>query len=264
MNPSLNYLIPPKKTMTNNNFYTPLEQFEISVLQPLGILSWDFSFTNSSLYLLMTAATLLAVYVFGVYKATLIPTYWQSVTEMVYKFILDMIKQQVGNKGLQFFPFLFLIFNFILFSNLLGLLPFGFTTTGHIIITFTLALSINLGLIFIGFMHHGIRFLKLFVPSDAPVFLLPLIVVIEVVSYCLRTFSLSIRLFANMMAGHTLLHILCSFIVAFFQSSLPFLGLLPFVLVLAVIGLELGIAFLQAYVFTILVCIYLNDSINLH
>nr|AFZ64043.1 ATP synthase F0 subunit 6 [Phalansterium sp. PJK-2012] len=250
--------------MACNNFYTPLEQFEISILRPLTIFGLDFSFTNSALYLALTAATLLFVYSFGIYEATLVPSRWQSVVEMVYKFVLDMIKQQAGNKGLQYFPFLFLIFNFILFSNLLGLLPFGFTTTGHLIITFTLAFSINLGLVFIGFMHHGIKFLKLFVPSDAPVFLLPLIVVIEVVSYCLRTFSLSIRLFANMMAGHTLLHILCSFIVAFLQSSIPFLGLLPFVLVLAVIGLELGIAFLQAYVFTILVCIYLNDSLNLH
>ena len=246
-------------------FFTPLEQFEIIIIQPLNFFNlFDFSFTNSSFYLILVASLVFVFLKFGVYKISLIPSNFQSVVELIYKFIIDVIKQQTGYKGLKYFPLIFVIFLFILFSNLIGLLPFGFTTTGHIIITFTLALSLNLGLIILGFMKHKFKFLKLFVPSDAPKLLLPLIVVIEVVSYSLRTFSLSIRLFANMMAGHTLLHILSSFIIAFANSSFFFLAILPFVLVFAVVILEFGIAFLQAYVFVVLLCIYFNDSLNLH
>ena len=248
-----------------NYFISPLEQFEITIFQPLNFFGLlDFSFTNTSVYLILSTIVAFIFLYSGVRKATLIPSRWQSVVELIYQFILGMIKQQVGPAGIRYFPFIFLIFIFILFSNLLGLLPFGFTTTGHIIITFTLALSINLGLVFLGFYRHGLLFLKLFVPQEAPAALLPLIVVIEVVSYLLRTFSLSIRLFANMMAGHTLLNILSSFIIAFANTNFWFFAIMPFVLVFAVVCLEFGIAFLQAYVFTILVCIYLNDSINLH
>jgi len=245
-------------------FFTPLEQFEIALLKPMHFFGIDLSFTNSSFYLLVALCTISAFYALGLYKANLIPNGWQSVGELIYKFVLDMIKSQVGAQGIKYFPFIFTIFNFVFFSNLLGLLPFGFTTTGHVIITFTLALSINIGLVIVGFMHHGIKFLKLFIPSEAPMALLPLIVVIEVVSYLLRTFSLSIRLFANMMAGHTLLFILSSFVLAFLASSFKIFAVLPLILIIAVVGLELAIAFLQAYVFTILTCIYLNDSINLH
>jgi F-type H+-transporting ATPase subunit a len=246
-------------------FNTPLEQFEIVVLQPINLFGLiDLSFTNTSFYLLLTTVTILFFFIGSLRQATLVPSFWQSIAELFYLFILEMVKGQAGIRAISFFPFAFLLFNFVLFSNLLGLFPFGFTTTGQLVITFTIAFSINLGLLVMGFAYHGVGFLKLFVPNEAPLALIPLIVIIEVVSYALRTFSLSIRLFANMMAGHTLLNILSSFIIAFFKTNLWFLGVLPFALVFAVVGLEFGIAFLQAYVFTILVCIYLNDSLNLH
>lgn len=161
-----------------------------------------------------------------------------------------------------FFPVFLLVFLFILFSNLCGLLPFSFTVTAQFAITFALAFSFNLGFIILGFYLHKLSFLKLFVPSDAPLFLIPLLVVIEVVSYLIRTFSLSIRLFANMMAGHTLLHILASFCLSLLKS-LTFVFIvfvLPFFLILLVFVLEFGIALIQAYVFTILLCIYIKDS----
>jgi len=241
-------------------YFTPLEQFEITVLQPLSL----FGLGNFSLFLLVIGFFISLFFFLGLHKPKLVPTYWQSIVEMVYLFVLSTVKGQTGKKGIPFFPFIFFLFIFILFSNLIGLLPFGFTVTAQLITTLTLALSINLGLIFMGFFFHGLKFLTLFVPKEAPAALLPLIVLIEVVSYLLRTFSLSVCLFANMMAGHTLLNILSSFIVAFFKTNLWFLGVLPFILVVAVVCLELGIAFLQAYVFTVLTAIYANDSLNLH
>jgi len=163
--------------------------------------------------------------------------------------------------GLRYFPLLFIVFFLILFSNLIGLVPFSFAPTSHIALTFSIALSCNLAFVVIGFKENGLSFLKLFVPKGGPVWLFPVIVIIEFVSYLLRTFSLSIRLFANIMAGHTLLHILSSFVSAFLKSNAE-LAFLPSMLILAVIGLELGVAFLQAYVFVILLCIYLNDSFH--
>jgi len=208
-------------------YFTPLEQFEITVLQPLSLFGLgDFSFTNFSLFLLVIGFFISLFFFLGLHKPKLVPTYWQSIVEMVYLFVLSTVKGQTGKKGIPFFPFIFFLFIFILFSNLIGLLPFGFTVTAQLITTLTLALSINLGLIFMGFFFHGLKFLTLFVPKEAPAALLPLIVLIEVVSYLLRTFSLSVRLFANMMAGHTLLNILSSFIVAFFKTNLWFLGVL--------------------------------------
>jgi len=249
-------------------FFTPLEQFEIKILQPLNLGGlFDFSFTNSSFYCLLVCLLIVALLGISVYgnvrEQAFVPTRLQSIVEMLYEFVNDMIKQQAGEKGKIYFPMLFTIFLFILFANLIGLLPLGFTVTGHLAITFCLAFGFNIGFLILGFINHGIHFLKFFVPNDAPPALLPLIVVIEVMSYALRTLSLSIRLFANMMAGHTLLFILSSFVLAFLNSTLYILAIVPFILVLAVIVLEFGIAFLQAYVFTILLAIYLNDSLNI-
>jgi len=256
-------------------FCTPLEQFEIKVIQPLHFFNFiDFSFTNSSFYLILSSTLAfsflkLAVWNIGkkennnLDKLPFVPSRLQSIAEMLYDFVQDMIKQQAGERGLPYFPMVFTIFMFILFANLIGLLPLGFTTTGHLAVTLCLALGFNIGFLLLGFINHGIHFLKFFVPNDAPPLLLPLIVIIEVMSYALRTLSLSIRLFANMMAGHTLLFILSSFVLAFLNSNMSILAIVPFILVLAVIGLEFGIAFLQAYVFTILLAIYLNDSLNM-
>jgi ATP synthase subunit 6 len=244
-------------------YVSPLEQFEVHTLLSLRIFEHlDVSFTNATLYGIL--ASIIGFYMFSksIKNSFYIPKRCQLISEFTYKFIIDMIKQQAGTEAYKFFPLIFTTFVFILFSNLVGLIPLGFTPTAHISLTFAIAFSFNLAWLFVGFFKNGISFLKLFVPSGAPAILVPLIVLIEVISYCLRTFSLSIRLFANMMAGHTLLHILASFVLMFINSGLIIFTVIPFVLILAVYVLELGIAFLQAYVFTILVCIYLNDSLH--
>lgn len=243
-------------------FLSPLEQFELFVLKPIIINGWlDVSVTNAGLFLLIGSLASLVALVYSTSDTRLIPTKPQFLTESLFSFLVDVIKQQCGPKGLPYLPLFFSIFIIVLSSNIIGLFPFAFTPTSHLAFTFFLALSCNIALILIGFYGHGLNFLKLFVPKGGPAWLIPLIVVIEVLSYLLRTFSLSIRLFANMMAGHTLLHILSSFCVAFLNTA-PLFSIFPLILVLAVIGLELGIAFLQAYVFVVLLAIYLNDSLH--
>jgi ATP synthase subunit 6 len=242
--------------------FSPLEQFELFILRPIIVNDWlDLSITNAGLFLIIGCFIALFILSYSVEDARLIPTKTQFLSESLFSFLVDIIKQQAGNKGLKYFPLFFSIFILILSSNLIGLFPFAFTPTSHLALTFFLALSCNIALIFIGFYENGLSFLKLFVPKGGPAWLIPLIVLIEFLSYLLRTFSLSIRLFANMMAGHTLLHILSSFCVVFLNNS-PILTIFPFILVLAVIILELGIAFLQAYVFVVLLSIYLNDSLH--
>jgi len=245
------------------NFFSPLEQFEII---PLVHINGLFDITNSAIYISLVFLVIFLLAYISISKAYLIPGRWQIIAENFYTFVVDMVKQQAGSKAYAFFPLFITTFFIILMSNLLGLTPFGFTVTGHIIVTFSLALAFNLGFVFLGLYLHKLHFFSLFVPSGVPKVLIPLIVVIEVVSYLIRTFSLSLRLFANMMAGHTLLQILSSFVVAFLSVSglISFLAIVPFALVFAVTLLEVGIAFLQAYVFTILLAIYANDSINLH
>jgi ATP synthase subunit 6 len=247
--------------------FSPLEQFEVSLVLPY--FSWMPSWlvvTNTQVYTLLLCSFFFLLSYIAYSKPKVVAGRWQAIFEMFYVFILDMLKAQAGMRAYAFFPLFIFMFIFILLSNLIGLMPFAFTLTAQIIVTFFFALSFNLGFIFLGFYLHNLRFLTLFVPSGVPTVLLPLIVVIEVISYLIRTFSLSLRLFANMMAGHTSLHILSSFVVAFLVIGglLVVVAIVPFLLVLAVMVLEIGIAFLQAYVFTILLCIYANDAINLH
>jgi len=246
--------------------YSPLEQFEIIVLKPFLLSGFDLSFTNAALYSTLVFLTLNLLFYLAISRPYLVPSRWQVLLEMFYTFILEMVEQQAGKKAYRYFPLFATTFFFILGANLLGLTPFAFTLTSHIIITFTLALGFNIGFAFVGLYFHKLHFFSYFVPKGVPVLLLPLIVVIEIVSYLIRTFSLSLRLFANMMAGHTLLQILASFVIAFLNANglLILLGLIPFFLVFFVTVLEVGIAFLQAYVFTILLCIYVNDALNLH
>lgn len=246
--------------------YSPLEQFEIIVLKPYFLKGFDVSFTNAALYSAFVFFTLLLLFYLAISRPYLVPSRWQVVVEFFYSFILEMVDQQAGKKAYRYFPLFATTFFFILGANLLGLTPFAFTLTSHIIITFTLALAFNIGFAFVGLYFHKLHFFSYFVPKGVPVLLLPLIVIIEIVSYLIRTFSLSLRLFANMMAGHTLLQILASFVIAFLNTNglLILLGLVPFFLVFFVTVLEVGIAFLQAYVFTILLCIYVNDALNLH
>lgn len=245
----------------------PLEQFQIVpvfILKNLPLITFIFSnFFIYSFFSLLTIFIFFKLNVFS-FKLLISPT-WQSLIENSYIFILDILQQQVGRLGKKYFVLFFSVFIFILSSNLIGLIPYSFTTTSHIAQTFTFSFSIFLGLTLLGFVTQKFEFLNLFVPKGVPVFLLPFLVIIEVISYISRTFSLAIRLFANMMSGHTLLNILSSFGVtlynkcSFFEKILAFA---PIFIVLIILVLEFCIAFLQAYVFVVLLCIYLNDSFH--
>jgi F-type H+-transporting ATPase subunit a len=239
--------------------HSPLEQFAIDRLIHIPIGGLDASFTNSSLFMVIAIALITLFLTLAMRQSALVPGRWQSMAELSYEFIGKMIRDNVGQEGRQYFPFIFSLFMFILFCNLLGMVPYSFTVTSHIIVTFALALVVFLGVTVIGFIRHGAHFLKLFVPSGVPIALLPLLVVIEVLSYLIRPVSLSVRLFANMLAGHTMLKVFGGFVVALGVLG----GWAPLAFVVALTGLEIGIAILQAYVFAILTCIYLNDAINL-
>jgi F-type H+-transporting ATPase subunit a len=237
----------------------PLEQFQIERLFELRIGGVDASFTNSALFMLIAIVAITAFLLLATRQRSLVPTRLQSMAELSYEFVANMIRDNVGTAGMQYFPFIFSLFMFILFCNLIGMIPFTFTVTSHIIVTFAMALVVFIGVTIIGFARHGLGYLKLFVPAGVPMALLPLLVVIEVLSYLIRPISLSVRLFANMTAGHTMLKVFGGFVVM--------LGILggwaPLAFVVALTGLEFGIAVLQAYVFTILTCIYLNDAVHM-
>lgn len=225
----------------------------------VGSNSFFINFNSSFMFGILIILIVIFLFLPITSNLRLIANGWQSTVEKMYLFIVDMLKAQVGNQAKIFFPYLFTVFIFILLSNISGMTLFAFTLTSHIMVTFTLGVSTFIGLTILGFWIQKLKFLQLFVPTGIPAVLLPMLVVIEIVSYLSRALSLSIRLFANLMSGHTLLHIL-----AFFSSKLMklniFIGIISLVLILSIVVLELGIACLQAYVFTILICIYLNDS----
>ena len=239
----------------------PMHQFEVYRIGPeINLGGINLSFTNASLFMTISAALILLFLFLGTKKKSLIPSKIQFITESSYTFVAKMISDTAGTSAKSFFPFIFTLFMFVLFCNMIGMLPYAFTVTSHIIVTFILASIIFVGVTIIGFIKHGIGYLKLFVPSGVPIILLPLIVVIEIISYLSRPVSLSVRLFANMMAGHTMLKVFGGFVI-----SLGLLGgWLPLSFSVALTGLEILVAFLQAYVFAILTCIYLNDALNLH
>lgn len=245
---------------------SPLEQFAIQRYIPLHFLGLDVSFTNSAFFMCLTVTAITALLLAASYGGKMVPHRIQSVAEIFYEFIAGMIRDNVGSAGKEYFPFIFSLFMFILFGNVLGMLPlmeFGFTFTSHIIVTFAMALVVFIGVTVIGVRLHGKKFLSLFVPHGVPKVMLYLLVPIEVISYVIRPITLSVRLFANMMAGHTMLVIFSGFVVSlggFF--ILP--GLVPLAATTAFMFLELLVAILQAYVFTILTCIYLHDAIHLH
>ena len=238
----------------------PMHQFNVYRIGPeINLGNVDISFTNASLFMVISALTIISVLFIGTKRKAIIPTKIQLLTELSYVLVSKMISDTAGSKAKPYFPFVFSLFMFVLFCNMLGMLPYSFTVTSHIIVTFALAAVIFVGVTIIGFVNHGAGYLKLFIPSGVPLFLLPLIVIIEIISYLSRPVSLSVRLFANMMAGHTMLKVFGGFVI-----SLGILGgLLPLSFTAAVTGLEILIAFLQAYVFAILTCIYLNDALNL-
>ena len=239
--------------------HSPMEQFEIKRLLDLRIGSLDASYTNSALW--MTIAVILAtlLFVYGMRQRALVPGRLQAVAELGYEFVAGMVRDNVGNAGKKYFPFILTLFVFILFCNVLGLVPYSFTPTSHIIVTFSMAIVVFIGVTIIGFARHGLHFLEFFVPKGVPAWLLVILVPIEVISYFVRPFSLSIRLFANMLAGHTMLKVFGGFVVMLGVLA----GWAPLAFIVALTGLELIIAFLQAYVFTILTCLYLNDAIHM-
>jgi F-type H+-transporting ATPase subunit a len=224
----------------------------------------DFSFTNSSLFMVLTVAATSAFLIFSTSGRGLVPTRLQSISEMAYEFVAGTLRSSAGTEGMRFFPLVFSLFMFVLVANLFGMFPYFFTITSHIIVTFALAMLVILTVIIYGFMKNGMKFLKLFVPSGVPGALIPLVTLIEVISFLSRPISLSVRLFANMLAGHITLKVFSGFIVSL--SAMGAVGIfgsiLPLGMTVALTALEFLVAFLQAYVFTVLTCMYLNDAIH--
>tara|TARA_B100002003_G_scaffold58442_1_gene53931 strand:+ start:2292 stop:3002 length:711 start_codon:yes stop_codon:yes gene_type:complete len=236
-----------------------MEQFEIKTWIPIQIGDFNASFTNSSAFMILAVIAATALMVFAVRPRAGVPGRWQLLAELCYQFIAKMVSDNIGKEGRPYFPFIFTIFVFVLFGNFIGMLPYSFTFTSHIAVTLTMALVIFVLVTVIAFIKHGFHFFSFFLPAGVPIVLSPLMIAIEVISYFTRPLSLSIRLFANMMAGHTLLKVVGGFVV-----PLGIFGVVPVAGLVAVTGLEFLIAFLQAYIFTILTCIYINDAIHLH
>ncbi len=242
---------------------SPLEQFTIEPILDLKIGETDISFTNSSLWMAITALVLIVFMVVGTQRRAMVPGRWQSSVEYFYQVVADMVRDNVGTQGRPYFPFIFSLFMFILFGNLLGLIPFSFTFTSHIAVTFAMAAFIFIGVTIIGIIKHGLKFFSLFFPHGAPIVSAPVLIPIEIISYFSRPISLSVRLFANMTVGHVLLKVIGGGVVAL-GSFFVVPGLLPFAFLVAITILEVMIAVIQAYVFAILTCVYLNDALHLH
>jgi F-type H+-transporting ATPase subunit a len=242
----------------------PTHQFLIYKIVPIEIGGIDFSFTNASLFMVAAVVISSGFLYFATSSRSLIPTRSQSVAEMAYEFIAAMLKEGAGKQGMKFFPMVFSLFMFVLTANLLGMVPYFYTITSQIIVTFALALFVILTVIICGFYKHGFGFLKLFVPQGVPVVLFPLVISIEVISFLSRPISLSVRLFANMLAGHITIKVFAGFVASL--GALGALGIggaiFPLIMTVALTALEILMAFLQAYVFAVLTCLYLNDAIH--
>jgi len=238
---------------------SPLSQFEIKRWVPMEIGNVDISFTNSSTFMVLTVIVTSAFLIFGMRRNALVPGRWQSTVELLYIFIANLVKDTVGSEGRPYFPFIFTVFMFVLVGNLFGMVPYSFTFTSHIAVTFAMALVVFIGVTVIAIVKHKMHFFTFFMPPGVPMVMAPLLVPIEIISYLSRPISLSVRLFANMLAGHTLLKVFAGFVI-----SLGMFGVFPLAFVIALTGLEVVIALLQAFVFTILTCLYLNDALHLH
>jgi F-type H+-transporting ATPase subunit a len=243
----------------------PVEQFQIHNMMPLvNMGGHQIAFTNASIYMLLIVVVASLLLIGGTARRALVPGRIQSMAEMFYEFVAHTVQSSAGTEGMKFFPFVFTLFIFVLLANLIGLIPFAFTVTSQLVVTAALALTVFFLVVGYGFYKHGLRFLRLFVPSGVPSYILPAIVVIEVLSFLTRPLSHSVRLFANMLAGHITLQVFAAFIImlAGFGVLGWFGAVLPFVMVVVLFALELLVALLQAYVFAILTCIYLNDAIH--
>lgn len=238
----------------------PLHQFEIQKLINLNLFGYDISFTNSALFMMMAICGLSALFLYSAIKYRTIPNRLQALVEISYNLIAGMVNDNAGKEGMRFFPLIFSVFFFVLGGNLLGMIPYTFTYTSHIIVTFGLAMMVFLFVTILGFVIHGVHFFGFFVPKGVSIFLTPIIVPVEIISYLSRPVSLSIRLFANMMAGHTMLKVFAGFCV----SLGVVYGIAPLAINILLTGFEIVISCLQAYIFTILSCIYLNDAIHMH
>lgn len=237
----------------------PFHQFEVYDVIKLSVAGHNISITNSAIFMLSAVLIITAFFYLSARSASIIPGKMQNLAEMIYEFVLNTLDENTSHKGKQFFPFIFSIFTFILTLNLMGMLPYGFTTTAHFIITFALAAIVFILVLLIGFVKHGMHFFSLFTPNGAPKILVPLLFVLELVSFLSRPVILAIRLAGNMLAGHVLLKILASFVI-----MMGVFGFVPIPFSIIMIGFEVFVALLQAYIFTILSCVYLNDAINLH
>lgn len=238
---------------------SPLEQFEIKPIVNILIEGVDLSFTNSALWMVLTTVAVYWLLVLGTRHHAMVPGRLQSLVELAYEFVANLIRENAGKEGMRFFPLIFTLFMFILMGNMLGMIPGSFTWTSHIIVTFFMAICVWIGVTAYAFYLHGVKFLGFFMPSGAPIFMAPLLVPIEILSYSVRPISLSVRLFVNMMAGHTMMKVFASFIVA-----MGVFGIAPLAVSVALTGFEFAVAFLQAYIFTVLTCIYLHDAIHMH
>lgn len=239
----------------------PLSQFEVKKIFDLNLFGFDISFTNSALYMVLATFGIIAFMLFATRKKSLVPSRLQVAAEGLYNFVLNMVESSIGEEGRKFFPLVFTFFTLVLFCNSLGLTPYSFTATSQIIVTLTLALIAFLTITIYAIWRNGIGgFLHMFLPSGVPMFMAPLIFVIELFSYLIRPVTLSVRLFANMVAGHVLLKVIAGFIVSLGIVK----GALPFLFDTAMLGFELFVACLQAYIFAILICAYLSDTTKEH
>jgi len=242
----------------------PLHQFQIHVIAPLfKIGGLQFNFTNAAVVMLLIVALVCAVLYAAFAKPELVPSRLQSVGEVWYDFVHNMVRQVMGEEGMKFFPLVFTIFSFVLVANMLGMFPYFFTVTSHVIVTAALAVFIILLVITVGLMRHGLGWFRLFVPHGVPVVILPFISAIEIISFLSRPISHSVRLFANMLAGHITLKVFGGFVVMLLGAgTFAALSPLPLLMAVALTALEVLVAFLQAYVFTMLTCMYLNDALH--
>ena len=244
----------------------PIEQFSIHPVFPIkvGFSNIDISLTNSGLFMLLAVALSCLLVAIGARGGSGVPGRMQAMAEMAYEFVAGMVRSAAGEEGMRFFPFVFSIFLFVLLCNLIGFLPFSFTVTGQIVITAALALMVFFTVVVIGVKEHGLHFFKLFVPDGVPLYILPLVVAIEVISFLTRPLSHSVRLFANMLAGHITLYVFGSFVLMLLDAAAvtKALAVLPFAMTIGLEALELLVAFLQAYVFAMLTCMYLNDALH--
>lgn len=240
---------------------SPLAQFKVKPLIRLPeVAGYDISFTNASLFMVLAVASVALLFLLGMRQRAVVPGRLQSFTESIYEFVAQTLRDNAGKEALKYFPFIFCLFLFVLACNLLGMIPYSFTVTSHIIVTFAMAIVIFIGVTLIGIFKHGVKFLGLFLPHGTPWWMAPMMFLIEIFSYLARPVSLSIRLAANMMAGHAMLKVIAGFVIMLGVLG----GWVPLALLVVLTGFEIGIAFLQAYIFTVLTCVYLNDALHLH